>query len=116
MNNTMNNSNNHRSPINHQIALDYSSENTFLSLIRTCGIMTGIAIVLIKQKKLIIFVQIYILSLLLSIIWATFEYSKHIYSRKDSTTKISNLFGINSINFAILLSLLLSILLFSTFN
>jgi hypothetical protein len=108
--------NNHKSSINHDIALDYSAENTFLSLIRTCGMMCGIAIVLIKQNKMITFVKIFILFILLSLIWATFEYSKHIYTRKDYTTKISNLFGINSINFAILLCLMLGILLFSTFN
>ena len=45
------------SDLRHQLQLDYASENTFLSLLRTAGVLTGIAAILIRLKKQLVFVQ-----------------------------------------------------------
>ena len=99
-----------------QLSLDFVSENTFLSLLRTAGVLTGIAAILIRLKKHLIFVRYFIFGLLIAIIITTFNYYIYILKKNTFTTDIAFTLGINSIYFSILLCIILKIIIFITFK
>lgn len=104
------------SDLRHQLQLDYASENTFLSLLRTAGVLTGIAAILIRLKKQLVFVRYFIIGLLISLIITSFNYYRYILKKNTFESDIAFTIGINSIFFAILLCIILIIMIFITFK
>ena len=98
-----------------QLSLDYASENTFLSLLRTAGILTGIAGILIRLKKATVFVRIFLMMLLLSIIYTSYNYYNYIINKNTFQSNIGITIGIHSILLAFLLCVILFIMILVTF-
>ena len=99
-----------------QLSLDYASENSFLSLLRTAGILTGIAGILIRLKKATIFVRFFLIIVLISIIFTSINYYQYIIHENTFQSGIGYTLGINSIVFAFLLCVILLIMILVTFN
>ena len=99
-----------------QLSLDYASENSFLSLLRTAGILTGIAGILIRLKKATIFVRIFLIIVLISIIFTSINYYQYINQENTFKSGIGYTIGIHSIVFAFLLCVILLIMILVTFN
>jgi hypothetical protein len=99
-----------------QLSLDYASENSFLSLLRTAGILTGIAGILIRLKKAIVFVRLFLIIVLISIIFTSINYYQYIIQENTFQSGIGYTIGIHSIIFAFLLCLILVIMILVTFK
>lgn len=99
-----------------QLSLDYASENSFLSLLRTAGILIGIAGILIRLKKATIFVRIFLIIVLISIIFTSIIYYQYINQENTFKSGIGYTIGIHSIVFAFLLCFILLIMILVTFN
>ena len=98
-----------------QLSLNYASENSFLSLLRTAGILAGVAGILIRLKKATIFVTIFLILLLLSIIYTSYKYYNYINKKNTFQTDIAHTIGMNSILLASLLCIILFIMIIITF-
>lgn len=100
---------------NKHLKVDLALDRTFLALLRTAGVLTGIAAILIKQKKALVINRIFIIILIILLLWGTFSFSKYIRQSNIQKGAINNSAYI-SLCFSGLLILLLIMMLLYSFN
>jgi len=101
---------------NRHLRLDLNLEETFLALLRTAGVLTGIAALLIKQKKAIVINRIFIVILILLIMWGTFSFSNYTLQSNNFEKGVMTNTAYISISFSLLLIFLLIMMLLYSFN
>jgi len=101
---------------NKHLKVDLSLDRTFLALLRTAGVLTGIAAILIKQKKALVINRIFIIILIILLLWITFSFSKYITQSNTFQKGAINNSSYISLSFSGLLILLLIMMLLYSFN
>jgi hypothetical protein len=101
---------------NKHLKVDLSLDRTFLALLRTAGVLTGIAAILIKQKKALVINRIFIIILIILLLWGTFSFSKYIIKSNTFQKGAINNSAYISLSFSGLLILLLIMMLLYSFN
>jgi hypothetical protein len=100
---------------NKHLKVDLSLDRTFLALLRTAGVLTGIAAIL-KQKKALVINRIFIIILIILLLWGTFSFSKYIIKSNTFQKGAINNSAYISLSFSGLLILLLIMMLLYSFN
>lgn len=96
---------------NKHLKTDLSLDRTFLALLRTAGVLTGIAAILIKEKKALIINRIFIIILIILLLWGSYSLKFNTFQKGtiDNSAYIS-------LSFALLLIFLLIMMLLYSFD